>query len=463
MVNSLRRPRGEYRKLFALMIPIVLQMLATSSLSLADTLMVGILGQNELAGLNQANTVFFIVQLFTFGIQSGGSVIIAQYWGKKDVATINRVMGISFYMSFAFSMITSTAIFLFPEAIMGLTTNDPALVDCAARYSKYVCYSFVFNSLTLVYVGAQRNAGNSRLGMSVLVSSMAVNLFLNWVLIFGHLGAPKLGIEGAALATLISRVYEFVFITIYALFVDKRLPLMFKKLFVPGKVIFGDYLKYATPVVVNEVLWSFAYSMYAVIYGHMQGAADIVAAYSITGNVEKILLVFGNAVGSAAAVVIGNEIGKGKQKEEVISTGNWLLKLSVITGVLTAVLPLLINTFMMDSVIFKVFSVTEGAKEISRMMMYVLIIRVIFKTYNYMVIVGVLRGGGQVKTGMVLDVIFMYCFSIPACLIAAFVFKAPITVVYLLAVAEDVLKGIAGGFLLRDGSWVRDITRSNVN
>lgn len=462
MFKTLRRPIAEYAALFALMIPIILQNLASSSLGLADTLMVGALGQNELGGLNQANTVFFVLQLFTFGIQSGGSVLIAQYWGKRDIGTINRVMGMSFYISFAFTMITSTAIFLFPHEIMSLTTNDPALIDCAARYSKVVAYSFVLNSLTLVYIGAQRNAENSKLGMIILISSMLINVFLNWVLIFGKLGAPTLGLEGAAYATFISRVCEVIMVVIYALFIDKKLPLMPKYLLRPGRLIATDYIKYATPVVLNETLWGFAYSMYAVIFGHMKGAADIVAAYSITGSLERIMLVLCAGVGTAAAVIIGKQIGEGKTRDEVVNTGNWLLELSVVTGIITAVFPLLTDIFLLDSVVFRVFRVSDAAEGIVHMMMVVTAVRVIFKTYNYMCIVGVFRGGGNVKAAMLLDVIFMYCWAIPACLVAAFVFDASITTVFLLAVSEDAAKAVVGGLLLRRGDWVRNLTRDGV-
>ena len=462
MIKTLRRPRGEYSALFALMIPIILQNLASSSLGLADTLMVGVLGQNELGGLNQANTVFFVIQLFTFGIQSGGSVLIGQYWGKRDIGAINRVMGMSFYLSFAVGMLTATAIFFFPTQIMSFTTNDPALIDCAARYARIVAYSFVLNSLSMVYIGAQRNAENSTLGMVVLVSSSAINIALNYILIFGKLGAPAMGLEGAATATLISRVCEIVIVAAYALFFDKKIPLMPKKLFRPGKIIAKDYIKYATPVVINETLWSFGYSMYAVIFGHMQGAADIVAAYSITGSLERIMLVLCNGVGTAAAVIISKEIGAGRRKEDVVQTGNWLLTLAFITGIITALLPFLTERFLLDSVVYKVFRVSSAAEEIGHMMVLVTVLRVFVKTYNYMVIVGVLRGGGNVRAAMILDIIFMYLWSIPACIIAAFVFHAPILVVFLLAVSEDIIKAVVGGVLCSRGTWVRNLTRDEV-
>ncbi|MBQ6846421.1 MAG: MATE family efflux transporter, partial [Oscillospiraceae bacterium] len=425
MLKSLRRPEGDYRALFALMIPIILQNLASSSLGLCDTLMVGILGQNELGGLNQANTIFFVFQLFTFGIMSGGSVLIGQYWGKKDIGAINRVMGMSFYLAFGVSMVAATAVFLFPSEIMALTTNDPALIDCAARYSRIVAYSFVLNSLSMVYISAQRSAENSSLGMIVLITSMATNIFLNWVLIFGNLGAPVMGLEGAATATFISRVIEFLMVVVYMFFIDKRIPIMPKKMLKPGKAIAQDYIKYATPVVINETLWSAAYSMYAVVYGHMQGASDIIAAYSVTGSIERIMLVLCNGVGTAAAVIISKQIGEGRKKIEVLETGRWLLKLSVITGLITAVLPIITERFLLDGFIYEVFNISGNAMGIGHMMMLVTVVRVIVKTYNYMIIVGILRGGGNVKTAAVLDVLFMYIWSVPGCFIAALVFDAP--------------------------------------
>jgi len=345
---------------------------------------------------------------------------------------------------------------------MAFTTNDPALIDCAARYGRIVAYSFVLNSISMVYISAQRSAENSTLGMVVLVSSMAVNVFLNWVLIFGKLGAPAMGLEGAATATFISRVIEIVMVAVYALFIDKRIPFMVKKLFVPGKIIAKDYIKYATPVVINETLWSFGYSMYAVVFGHMQGAADIVAAYSVTGSLERIMLVLCNGVGTAAAVIISKQIGEGRKTHEVVETGNWLLNLSLITGFITAILPFVTERFLLDSVVYKVFNISAAAEAIGHMMVIMTVIKVIVKTYNYMVIVGVLRGGGNVRLAMVLDVIFMYLWSIPACFIAAFVFDAPILVVYLLSMSEDIIKAVVGGLILRRGNWVVNVTRDVV-
>lgn len=461
MLKDMRRSKAEYKSLFLLMFPMILQFVATASLGLADTFMVGLIGQNELAGLSQANTVFFVLQLFGFGVQSGGSVLMGQYWGKRDMGAINRVMGMGLYTSFVIGVVLTTIIFLFPREVMSLTTNDPVLIDCAARYGRIVAYSYLLSGLSAVYLGACVSVENSKIGMAVLTSSGVINIFLNWVLIFGRLGAPKLGLEGAAYATLISRILEFTAIFIYAVFIDKRIKLMPEKIFKPGKIIFKDYIKYCTPALINEVLWGIGYSMYAVIYGHMRGASDIVAAYSIVGNIERLILVVSSAVGNSGAVVVSKTVGAGKSREEVQSVANWILGIAIISGIVSSAVSLCMLPIL-EPVIFKVFTVSEAAKKIVVIMILFSVIRLISKSYNYSSIVGVLRGGGNVKIAMKLDVMFMYCFSIPACAIAAFLFDASITVVYLLAVSEEAAKAVVGHLIIRKGDWMRNLTRENI-
>ncbi len=463
MLQILKRPKAEYRSLFALMLPMIIQNITTSSLALADTVMVGILGQDELSGLTQANTVFFIVQLFIFGVQSGGSVLISQYWGKKDIGAINRIMGASIYVAGAFTFVISLIIFFFPEAVMSLTTNDPVLIRLAAEYGKTVAFSYFINSIVLIYLGAQRNAENARVGMFVLAGSMVINIVLNWVLIFGHLGFPALGIRGAAIATFISRVAELVMVIIHILFIDKRLKIMPKLLLRPGIIIWRDYIKYATPVLLNETLWGFGYSMYAVIFGHMRNASDIVAAYSITGNVERFVMVVTFAVANSAAVIIGKTVGEGAKKEHVIKLGNWLLAISVITGLISAAMLTGIEAFALDSFVFRLFPLSPNAQKTVVIMLIIMAVRSVFKSYNTTCIVGVLRGGGDVKTGMYLDIFTMYLYAIPVGVAAAFLFDAPIAVVFSLIVSEDIAKAIMGMIKIRGGEWVRNITREKID
>jgi len=448
-----------YKTLLSLVLPIALQNLINSSLALADTVMVGMLGQNELAGMSLANTPFFVAMLFVFGIQSGGAVLISQYWGKKDIATINRVMGLSIYFAGALSFLFGTAVFFFPREIMGITTNNPQLLDVAARYGRIVAYSYFFNCISSVYLGVQRSMGNPKVGLAVLCTSMALNTFLNWVLIFGKLGAPALGVEGAAIATLISRVVELVLVLIYAFVFSGEFKLMPKYIFKPGKLILGDYAKYTAPVIMNETFWGLGTSIFPIVFGHMQDSSDIVSASSIAGTIQNLVcaLVFGLA--NATAVIIGNSIGAGKSRDEIFSIGKKLSFLSVLIGAFAGGLLLLATFTVVQQFVFPLFGLTENAQRIATMMLCVLSAALIGVSYNTNNIVGILRGGGDVRAGMIIDVLFMYVYAVPAAILSGLVFKADITLVYILIKLEEIIKVAVGFARFISGKWIKNVTR----
>ena len=287
MFDYLKRGPAFYRGVVTLAVPIILQNLITTSLGLIDTFMVGALGEAPLAAVTLANVPVFVIQLVIFGLQSGSSVLISQYWGKGDVESINRVMGIGCYVAGAISVLFALAMGLFPRQLMGMLTDNPALVEIAAGYARIVGPSYLFNSLTGIYVGAHRSMGNPRLGLVVFTISMCTNTALNWVLIFGNLGAPRLEVEGAALATLISRVVEFAAMAVYA-GVNRRFRLRLSCLIRPGREIVRKFIHYSGPVVFNEGMWGLGTSLYKVIMGHMEGSTEILAARALAGNIEYI-------------------------------------------------------------------------------------------------------------------------------------------------------------------------------
>ena len=240
----MNRGRVFYRNVIALALPILLQNLCTTLLGLVDTFMVGSLGEAPLAAVSQANLPVFVIQLVIFGLQSGSSVLISQFWGKKDTDTINRVMGIGCYVAGAIAALFAIVMCFFPTQLMGLLTDNEELIPLAASYARIVGPSYLFNSLTGVYVGAHRSMENPKLGMIVFATSMATNTFLNWVFIFGNLGAPALGVEGAAFATLLSRILEFGITMTYAL-TNKRFKLKPTLMFRPGRPLIQKFFRYS--------------------------------------------------------------------------------------------------------------------------------------------------------------------------------------------------------------------------
>lgn len=251
MFHFLKQRPGFYKSAIMLMLPIIVQNLVTNTLRLADTFMVGALGETELAAVTMANTVFFILSLIIFGIQSGASVLVAQYNGRRNNDAINRVMGMGLYVSVTATSVLAVLTFLFPEAIMRAITTNESLIEPGSDYMRIVGFSYILMSFSGVYLAVQRSMENPKLGAIVLAFSGALNILLNYMFIFGNWGAPALGCAGAAWATLFSRAAEVTVVAIYASRA-KNLPLSLRSILLPGRIIASDFIKFSIPVVVNE-------------------------------------------------------------------------------------------------------------------------------------------------------------------------------------------------------------------
>ena len=215
MFSYMKRGKGFYKDLFSLALPMMIQNLIMTGLAMVDIFMVGLLGEAPMAAVTLANTPIFVIQLLVFGVQSGSAVLISQFWGKQDRDSINRVMGIAFCFTGAVSTIFALITFLIPQHFMSLFSDNALLVGISAIYIRIAGASSIFNRLVGVYVGAHRSMENPKLGLMIFGCSMLINTFLNWVLIFGKLGAPAMGVEGAALATLLARVAELILMLVY--------------------------------------------------------------------------------------------------------------------------------------------------------------------------------------------------------------------------------------------------------
>ena len=283
-----------------------------------------------MAGVTLANIPIFVVQLFFFGVQSGSTVLISQYWGKGDREAINRVIGVALWAVNLVSVAFALVLLLFPVPFLGLFGNEPEVVALAAEYGRLIGLSYVFNGMTLVYLAAWRSMERPRLGMYILAASMGINTFLNWVLIFGKLGAPALGVTGAALATLIARLAEFSIVLVHIVR-TRAFRFDFRLFLRPGRQMARKFVACSGPVVCNETLWGLGTSIFPTIMGHMAGSTEILAAYTIAGNVEKLCLVFAIGISGTASILIGREIGAGRS-HQVYEVGLALNTLAALAG-----------------------------------------------------------------------------------------------------------------------------------
>ena len=457
MRNYLRREPGFYRRLRFLAAPIVLQNLITTSLGFVDTFMVGLLGNAEMAAVNAANTPIFIIQVVIFGFQSGMTVLVSQYWGRQDMKNINRVMGIAMYAITAFSTLLALVLYAFPTQVLHLITPNETLVSIGTPYLQIVGFSYIFNGISSIYTGAQRSTENPKLGMQVMGASMVTNTFLNYCLIFGKLGAPKLGVTGAAIATLTSRVVEFVIAVVVALR-SRRMPLDWGCLLRPGREITRSFVKYSSPVVCNEALWSLGTSMLTVIMGHMANSQDMLAAHALVGYIDKFATVICFGLAAAAAVMVGKEIGEGRSRDRVYSVSCSLLAASALVGVCSGALLLILTPTFFRPVLFPLFKLTPGAVYAATCMVCILGCYMPLRAFDITNITGILRAGGDVRAATIIDLSPLWGVAIPLAAVVALVLQADVFWICMAIYAENLTKAPIGLWRFHSRKWINDVT-----
>ena len=457
MFSYLHQPKGFYKHLFLLALPVIVQNFITTSLGFLDTFMVGLLGSDQMSAVTVANVPVFIIQLIVFGLQSGSSVLISQYWGRGDRESINRVMGIGFFIAGGASVLFAVILCAFPRQVLYLITNNATLVALAEPYLRIVGFSYILNSLSSIYIGMQRSIENPRFGMIVFATSMLCNTIGNYVLIFGKLGLPALGITGAAVATFLSRVVEFVICFSYA-FRCRTMPLIRQAIFRPGMDMLRRFLRYSAPVLLNETLWGTGFSMITVIMGHMAGSSDLIASYTLAGNIDKLMTSGIYGIAAAVSVIVGKEIGTGTLKG-VYNIGRALCFTSLVFGVGLGILEYTMFVTLMRPYVMPLFSLSPFAEHLCGVMLMCYACSIPLHSFSSTMAVGVLRGGGDVNASLVIDNLPLWCGTLPLMVLLGLVLKVPNEIFCLCLMVEYILKSPLGLIRLRSGKWIHDITR----
>ncbi len=458
MFHYLRREKGFYKRMWLLALPLILQNLITTSLGFVDTFMVGLLGQSELSAVTAANSPIFLVQVIIFGLISGLTVLVSQYWGKGDAEAINRCMGVALYAGVAIASLVALVLFLFPHTVMGMVTNNALLIRLGAPYLRIVGISYVFNAASSVYVGMQRSTENPAMGMIVFAASMLLNTFLNYMLIFGKFGAPALGVTGAAIATLASRVVEFLLTLAYAL-TNRRIPLRPGALLRPGTAFIGDFVKYSTPVLLNETLWGLGITVITVIMGHMTVSEEMLAAYAIMGNIDKFSTVACFGVAGATAVIVGKRIGEGAGKDEIYSLGCCLLLVSLLVGLVVALCLAILLPTVFIPYLYPLFHLEGLALQIAIIMCTAYLVIMPLKAFDITNITGLLRAGGDARMASVIDLCPLWLVAVPITALTALVLHGPPVLVCMCIQTENLCKMPLGVLRLRSRKWINDVTR----
>ena len=436
--------------LVTLMVPMILQNLLTLGTQMMDSIMLGQLGQNELSASSLANQPFFIFNLLIFGMASGSSVLNAQFWGKRDIRSIKIIISICLKVAFTVSILLAAVVMLFPRAVMAVYTNDQAVIELGAQYLQVIGWCYIFHGIASTLLTSIRSVGIVRVAVVDSVFALVCNTSLNYILIFGKLGFPALGVRGAAIATVITRIGEVAIALTYLLFIDKKLKFRPRDLAAFEMGLLKNYLKNGLPVAFNEVFWSIGVSIQSMILGRL--GADAVSASQMSSIVQQFATVFIFGVANAAAIIIGNDIGAGRMEEAKsrIRAFRWI---AVWVGLFAAGVILVLSRPVVGF-----YNVPEETKELALQMLRMLSVIVLFVSQTGIGVVGLLRGGGDPRFGVFVDLCGLWLFAVPAALLAAFVFHAPVLAVYLCSKLDEPVKLVMLTWRMRNDRWIKDVT-----
>ena len=445
-------PKAFLKSSFAIALPIALQSFITSAVNMIDVVMLGHLGDVDIAAVGCANQIYFLLTLILFGVSSGASVFMAQFWGKGDESGVHRTMGIMYILALIISALFTLGALLVPELLISIYSDDPAVLKAGAPYLRIVGASYIVTALSLTLSNACRSTGEVKLPTVTSILSMGTNMVLNLILIFGYLGFPAMGLKGAAIATAIARVMEFAVLAFVVY--KRRMPAaampgqLFSRL---DKAFLKPYFRTTLPVLFNEGLWSLGVSLYTVAYG-MLGTGALAAA-QICGTVFQLFLVLIRGLSNASAILIGQTIGAG-DNEGALRDGNRFLLLNGIIGALMCAL-----LYVSRPLIMTFFTVTPETAQLALEMMALQAFNLIPKAINMVVIVGLCRSGGDTLFSCILDTATVWAVAVPLAFLGVHL-GFPLWAVYLCVCSEEVAKALVGIPRILSKKWLHNVVEN---
>lgn len=444
------RDRAFLKAAASIAIPVTLQMILTTVTNMVDTMMIGTLGTATISAVGLANKLFFVFALLIFGVHSGTGLLMAQFFGNSDHFHIRKTFGIGLLIN----LTAATLYLLFarfaPETAMHIFTDSPEAIAIGTRYLRIVCFCYPLFAFTSLMSSFLRSTRQVRIPVIASAVSIVTNVTLNYCLIFGKCGFPELGVEGAAIATVIARFAE-CFIMFYFCFIrGEILPGKISDFFGWTKGFLRNFVSHSLPVIFNEMIWGLGTTMYFVAYGRLGDNA--VAAITISNTITDIMTTAGNGLSSAASVLLGNELGSGNLKkaddysEKLLVTG---FSIGLVLGILL---------YALRYPALSLFSVTAEVRELAALCVatFAMILPCIF--VNLIIIVGVLRAGGDTKMCFVIDTCGVWFLAVPLAFLGCLVWKRPIYAVYGMVLLEEVFKTVTGFWRYTKKVWLRNLS-----
>ncbi len=440
-----------YRTLFSMMIVVALQNVVTYSVNMVDNIMLGRLSQEALSGAATVNQIFFMVDQFALSIGNTLVAIAAQYWGQKKLQPIRTLTGIALKLGLIVSAVIIAICAFFPDQVLRIFTNSPEIIAEGKQYLFIIMWTFALFIVSNILMAALRAVGTVKIAFYTSVVSLCINAFGNYVLIYGKMGFPQLGIRGAAISTLIARIAELLIVVIYIAKVDKKLDLFHRDLFKFNRDLKRDYTKVYIPIMISQVLWGVSVPMQTAILGHL--SADAIAANSVATTFYQYLKVVVLAMSATSAVLIGNAIGRGNMRE-IKQEARTISVIDVAVGICLGLLLIALRKPLLS-----LYNLDATATDLALTLIVLMGFIMMTMSYQMPVSFGLIQGGGDAKFTMKMNMISTWCIVMPLSFMAAFWWKLPVPLVVLVIQSDQIFKCLPTFIHFRKYTWMKKLTR----
>lgn len=444
------KDRSFYRSLILLAVPISLQNLVTFAVNFADNVMIGSLGDDAISGVYVGGQLQSVVQMFVGGIEGAVLILAAQYWGRKDRDSIRKVVSIGVKFALGVGLFTTLVAVLFPQWVIRIFTTEPGVIREGAAYVQIVGFTYLFFSVSQVMIAAMRSVETARIGLYISCMALVVNVCLNYVFIFGHLGFPAMGVRGAAVATLISRIMEMCVSIGYVFFVDKKLRFGWRDLLHTDGQLLRDFVRYGLPIIGGQVVWAVNSLANTKILGYY--SAGVIAAASITGMLHNLVYVWMNGMSSAVGIITGKTVGAG-QYEKMKEYSKTVQMIFLFVGLISGA-----AVFLFRDGFISLYNASPEAQEYSRQFINVISVTIIGTCYQAACLFGLVKSGGDISFVFKNDTIFVFLVVIPSSLIAMWL-GAPPWVVFACLKCDQILKCFVAIVKINRYNWMKNLTR----
>ncbi len=444
------RESGFYRRFFWLTLVIGMQNLISVGVNLSDNMMLGGYSETALSGVALANQIQFLLHMLVMGACEGLVIMSSRFWGAKQIDSIKQAASIGMRMSIALGVIMWLVVFFFPQEVLSLFTKDANVIAAGVEYLRIMCFSYIFFAVTSSLLATLRSVETVKIGFIVSLSTLVINIVLNYILIYGHLGFPELGVQGSAIATLTARILECIIVCFYIKRFDRKIGLALRDFLHIDRELFKQYIRVGSPILMSNAIWGLAMAVQTAILGHMGESA--IAANSIANTIFQMVTVIIYASASATAVLIGKTIGEGMM-DKIIAYAKTLQILYVFLGLATGAV-----LFLLKGPVLGFYSISEEAKTLAGHFMTVLSITVVGTAYQMPALTGIVRSGGDTRFVLYNDFIFMWLIVLPSSALCAFAFGLSPLIVFICLKSDQILKCFVAIVKVNRFKWIRSFS-----